>query len=430
MSFTILDLNDTNIRVGSGSQILLNSPGYAVIKDNKIAFGEPAAKLTRIYPRSTHDDFWYRLGQESIQSISSQIRHNADLAYMQLAEIYEQTGKPSSWLIAVPSSFTQEQLGLLLGLLKAASFQDVKLIDSALLASTHALSEGEYLHLDIQLHQSVLTRLESGNKHKVISTEVLPDVGILNIYEHCAKLISHEFINQSRFDPHHNAETEQLLFDKIPDCLKKLTHSSISKVDIQYHAQSHSANISREAILEKISPLYDIIYKTIADSDQLLLSHRFTNLPEFSDRVSNTNILDEFALFTSAKDYSHFLRDTEPDANYLSELPSLATAEKPVSFALENTEQTDITHILIDNTAHLLDGHDCFFTAGHTIEKALSENSHYSVHFSNGYYCIQPENNARVSLNDEVIKQRVQLSIGDRIKTTATKTYSTLIKVK
>ena len=49
--FTVIDLNDTNIRVGKDAQILLNSPGYAVIKDDQIAFGTPAAKLNRIYPR-------------------------------------------------------------------------------------------------------------------------------------------------------------------------------------------------------------------------------------------------------------------------------------------------------------------------------------------------------------------------------------------
>ena len=122
------------------SKFLFNSPGYAVIKDNKIAFGDQAAKLNRIYPRSTHDDFWYRFSQDAIQSTSNQIRHNADLAYMQLAEIYEKSGKPIKWLIAVPSSFNQEQLALLLGLLKAANFKDVQLIDSALLASTNSFN--------------------------------------------------------------------------------------------------------------------------------------------------------------------------------------------------------------------------------------------------------------------------------------------------
>ena len=62
MSYMTIDLNDTNIRVGKGEQILLNSPGYAVIKDEKIAFGTQAEKIKRIYPRSTHDDYWYRLG--------------------------------------------------------------------------------------------------------------------------------------------------------------------------------------------------------------------------------------------------------------------------------------------------------------------------------------------------------------------------------
>jgi hypothetical protein len=428
-SFAIIDLNDTNIRVASGDQILVHSPGYAVIKDNKIAFGSQAAKLTRIYPRSTHNDFWYRLGQDTIQSTSNQIRHNADLAYMQLAEINEQAGKPVSWLIAVPSSFNQEQLGLLLGLLKAANFQDTKLVDSALLASINALKKGEHLHLDIQLHQSVLTRLETDNNHKVIATEVLPEVGMLNIYEQCAKLINNEFINQSRFDPHHNAETEQLLFEKIPACLSTLTSTSMTKVNIEYQAQSYSANITHEAILEHLSPLYELIYKHIKISDQLLLSHRFGDLPSFLDGISNATILDEFALFTAAKNYSTYLRDTDSGTNYLSELPALEVAEKPTNTNKENTQTTDITHILIDDTAYHLSEQDYFFTAADKIETSLNANTQFSIQFNNGQYFIQTENNAQVSLNDVIIINKQSISLGDRIKATGSKISSILIKV-
>lgn len=429
MSFTIIDLNDTNIRVSTGDQMLVNSPGYAVIKDNKIVFGLQAVKLARIYPRSTHDDFWYHLGQEAIQSTSSQIRHNADLAYMHLAEIYEQAGKPTSWLIAVPSSFNQEQLGLLLGLLKAANFHEVKLIDSALLASIVLLNQGEYLHLDIQLHQSVLTRIEANSNHRVIATEVLPEPGMLAIYDKCAELIGKEFINQSRFDPHHNAESEQLLYENIPPCLSKLSNSSMAKVDIEYQANSYSANIKREAILEQLSTLYEAIYKHIDDPAQLIFSHRFEGLPGFFDTLTNAMILDEHAVFTSAKQYTAFLRDTDSNTNYLSELPALVTSETPTAPITSIAQPSVITHILIDNIAYQLDAKNIFFTAEHQLESSLSDNSHFSIHVTDGCYSLQPENNARVSLNDTVITGKTMLCMGDRIKTAAANKNSTLIKV-
>lgn len=428
-TLTVIDLNDSNIRVASGDQILLNSPGYAVIKDSKIAFGTSAAKLTRIYPRSTHDDYWYRLGQEAIQSTSNQIRHNADLAYMQLAEIYEQAGKPTNSVIAVPSSFNQDQLGLLLGLLKAANFQNVKLIDSALLASIQALNLGEQLHLDIQLHQSVLTRIETNIHHQVIATEVLPDIGLMSIHEQCARLISHEFINQSRFDPHHNAETEQLLFEKIPDCLAVLTNTSISKMDIEYKSQSYSANITRETILKELLPLYERIYKRIENSEVLLLSHRFGNLPGFIEGINNVSMLNEFSLFATAKNYTDYFHTSDPDNNYLSELPIIESVRNLKNTYAEKRQATDITHILTNDIAYNLEGRKYFFTADHQLESKQSTDSQYSIQYQDGYYSVQNENNARVYLNDNIINSKTILGLGDRIRTTAEK-YSTLIMVK
>ena len=429
MSLTVIDLNDTNIRVGKGEQILLNSPGYAVIKDDKIAFGASAEKLNRIYPRSTHDDYWYRLGQEAIQSTSNQIRHNADLAYMQLAEIYEQTGESVKWLIAVPASFSQEQLGLLLGLLKAANYEDVQLIDSALLASINSLNKGAHIHLDMQLHQSVITSLETDEIHKVIKSEVLPEIGLLGIYEQCAKKISNEFINQSRFDPHHRAESEQLLFENIPACLTKLTTSSMSRIDLEYQGNSYSASITQESVQETLFPIYNNIYKHIEDSKKILLSHRFGMLPGFLDGLSNASLLDEFALFTSAKDYSAFLLDAESNTNYLSELPAIRITQKSISSEAASKQTTDITHILINSIAYQLNKQVCYVTAGGKVESSLSTYTQFSIQSDDGHYSIQAENNSHVSLNNVIINDKQLLKLGDNIKIAGSETSSTVIKV-
>lgn len=429
MSFTVIDLNDTNIRVGKDDQILLNSPGYAVIKDDKIAFGLSAAKLNRIYPRNTHDDYWYRLGQDTIQSSSNQIRHNADLAYMQLAEIYEQTGQTVKWLIAVPASFSQEQLGLLLGLLNAANYKNVQLIDSALLASISNLSKGEHIHLDMQLHQSVLTSLTTDDKHKVITSNVLPETGLLSIYEKCAKFISNEFINQSRFDPHHHAESEQLLFENIPACLNKLTTSPMSKIGLEHQGNAYSANITREGILEALAPIYENFYKHIDNSSQLLLSHRFGLLPGFLDGLDNVCLLDEFAVFTSAKNYSTLLLDTEPNTNYLSELPAVAATETLTKPNAVSWQETGITHLLIDDIAKQLNKQDCYVSIDGKFESSLYTNCQFSIQAHEGHYFIQAENNAQISLNGVIINDKQSLKLGDNINVAGSKINYTLIRV-
>ncbi len=241
--------------------------------------------------------------------------------------------------------------------------------------------------------------------------------------------IRDRFINQSRFDPHHNAETEQLLFEKIPDCLARLTNTSINKMDIEYKSQSFSANITRETILKELLPLYERIYKRIEKSEVLLLSHRFGNLPGFIDGFDNANMLDEFALFTTAKNYTDYFHNSDPDNNYLSELPVLEPVVSLKNSFTGKQQSTEITHILIDDIAFKLDGRQYFFTGDHQLETKQSSDSQYSVHYQDGHYSVKNENNAQVFLNDNIINSKTILALGDKIKTTLEKS-SIMIMVR
>lgn len=438
MLFTTIDLNDINVRVANGDQLILNSPGYAVIRDNQIAFGETAEKLAHIYPLTTHDDFWYKLDQNSLHSASNDIRHNADLAYMHLTDIKEQSGNTLNWLIAIPSSFNQEQLALLLGLLDAANFGEAKLIDSALLATSSMLNHGDSYHVDIQLHQTVISHLDCNHgSNKLIASESSTELSMMAVYEQCAKLISESLIDQSRFDPLHNAETEQLLYEKIPACLEELALAPTMRFHIEYHGQSHNAVIKRETIFQSINPYYQAIKKKIQGANQIIFSHRFQQLPGFFEDIDSAVQLDEYAVFNGAKNYSEFLRDTDSSANYLTELPQLSDSLRPQAATVDNslkdkneiTESSDITHILAGHIAQPLNAEKTYFTADHQLHLLLSDDIAYSITRNSHDYLIQTENDASVFVNGETINEEVRLELNDKIGTSAAPSIATLIKV-
>lgn len=425
---TLIDLNDISIRVANDEQLIVSSPGYAVIRDNKIAFGKTAEQLAHIYPLTTHNDFWYKLGQDAIRSASNDIRHNADLAYMHLNEIYEQAGEPINSLIAVPASLNREQLALFLGLLKAANFQQVKLVDSALLASNQILNNGHYSHIDIQLHQTVITQLGADEDSEVIDSECSTEMSMLGVYQQCAKLISEALIDQSRFDPLHNAETEQLLYEKIPSCLDSLSHASTTHFTIDYHGKGHSAVIKREAIIELLSPNYQAIRNKINTSDKLVVSHRCQQLPGFLDDFTDALLLDEHAVFTGAKQHAEFLHNADANSNYLSTLPLLKTDE--VSSNKNQQETTHITHALIGHTAHRLNAQTVFFDAKHNSHQSTNQDIHYSIQATNDSYSIHPENNHSIILNDTPTKDTANLHLGDTVRLKSNNNMTvTLIKV-
>ena len=70
MSTSVIELNDSEIRVGTGGRIVWRSPGYSFITDNNIEIGEAAASKARLHPRAANNRYWKNLNQDPLPSSS------------------------------------------------------------------------------------------------------------------------------------------------------------------------------------------------------------------------------------------------------------------------------------------------------------------------------------------------------------------------
>ena len=78
-------------------------------------------------------------------------------------------------------------------------------------------------HLEIQLHQAVISELAERNEQVELQrTTPLPGCGLLQLQERLVELIAAEFVRQTRFDPRRKAATEQQLYDALPAALRAL----------------------------------------------------------------------------------------------------------------------------------------------------------------------------------------------------------------
>ena len=84
---------------------------------------------------------------------------------------HDMAGEVEEALLAVPGSFTSAQLSLLLGLAQASPFSVTGLVDAAVAATAATAGPGSYNHLDIQLHQTVVTSLEVSGTAKRVGSE-------------------------------------------------------------------------------------------------------------------------------------------------------------------------------------------------------------------------------------------------------------------
>lgn len=297
MSLHVLEFNDAGLRLSDASGILLDSPGYAYVNAKEIEFGEDARKQSKVHPLSSFNQFWHKLSLDPFSKLVGNFRHNADIAFSHLQDIARSAQLEGDVVLAVPGSFSREQLAILLGLLKQSPMRPVGLVDAALIASIDHAENESAIHIDLQLHQVVLSKMQRvGTELKRESVILVPGAGWMNVSDSLMQLFTSAFIQQCRFNPQHNAASEQMLLDNLPQWLLE---ESIEDSDDDANAQEsrrslqiklnhnntvHQASLSRSALHNRLLPFFQKIVQQLAvidpeGSSPLLVSDRMQCLP-------------------------------------------------------------------------------------------------------------------------------------------------------
>lgn len=297
MHTVILELNDHEIRLARDAEIILRSPGYALVNDGQVVLGEGAIRQSRLRPRSIYDQFWDRLNQDPLKNPAGSHRHHADLAYSHLLDMHARIGRPERILFAVPGKFSNTQLALLLGLAEAAPFAAAGLVDLATAAIAAVAGAGEYLHIDIHLHSAVLTQVTVTDRVRRGGVQVIAGAGMAAIIDSCAYTVADLFIQQSRFDPQHLPETEQELYNQIPACLAALSSAGEYLMHIAHGQVQHQVWIDAAALAPALEKHYQRIRGAIPPGRDCLLSDRAAGLPGFAKGLNCAGSLEETATF-------------------------------------------------------------------------------------------------------------------------------------
>jgi hypothetical protein len=436
MTTQVIELNDSEIRVAEGDSIVLRSPGYAFLDKDKIEIGVLAARQARLEPRAVHNRYWKNLNQDPLQTPSTHARHNADLAFAQLLAIHEQSGKPDEVIIAVPGSFTNEQLALLLGLVDASPLTVVGLVDTAVAAITPTADKGNYVHIDMHLHQTVVTRLIVSDQVSRTSVQLVDGAGLTAIYDATAHLIADLFIKESRFDPQHHPETEQALYDQIPACLNSLQKHSEVTLEIQYQQTQHQAKLPLDLLLKVLNPLYEKIANLIDNSDSCLLSYQINQLPGLTTLLEGSRDLTENSVFEACSQHAALFQSAGSASNYVTSLPATENPiidDNPVqvsqSSAPSSNTADSITHILHGHNAYALNNDHLFLSASGNISANDASTCHCSIQQNSGQVELIIEGELAVFVNGRQLKNTEIVRAGDIISFTGSKTEYTFIHV-
>jgi hypothetical protein len=278
----LLDILDSELRLWHDSRAV-RSPGYALLNGDSYQYGEDARGHARRQPRNVNTRFWWQLGTRPLQPALGPARHTADLVHGHLLGLHEAAGKPGELVLAVPESLQKEQLSLLLGIVRACPFEAVGLANRSLLIAAAHDASGPTCHLELQLHQALLTRLDSdGSGLKVTGEQTLTDCGLLALQESLVEAIARSFIDSTRFDPRRQAETEQQLYDSLGSALAALRDADDTTLEVG----GYRSRISYDALRAAGRRLHDSVARELGrngDAPLLLVDPLVDLLPGFSE---------------------------------------------------------------------------------------------------------------------------------------------------
>lgn len=366
MSLLAAHFNDAGITVLDSGRILYREPGFALLDNEQLSLGNAAYDQARIKPRRIQRHFWSNLETKPLGDRGFEHLSAADLVSRQLEQIWRQSGSGGKQLaVAVPSYMETDHLSLLLGIAAELKVPIVALVDAAVAATRREYKGAVPVHVDLSLHSALLTRIAQAGQAQAERSDIVDGSGVLALYDVWIRAIAEAFVRQSRFDPLHTAETEQLLFDKLPGWLAAAATRDTVSLEVQYRDIDHAAEIDSLELVAAAAPIYHGIVGGVRalyradETPALQLSDRVARLPGLADILQARVGGDVFLLEAGAAARGLLARWRETEAG--EGVVSLVRRLPWDQAAVEIQPRAIVpgggrpTHLLLDSTAYAID---------------------------------------------------------------------------
>lgn len=365
MSVKVVELNDSAVSVSDESGLLMQSPGFALVGDRGLEVGRAAEQQARLRPTTSFNKFWHQLSLEPLGYSLGNIRHFADLAYAHLLHVAEEASLDGDVIFAVPGNFTSQQLAILLGLARQCPFNPVGVVDAALASTVNLVNRPTLIFADIQLHQALLTRFSIVDGQLQRDSVVqIPEAGLQNYYNLIMQLATGLFIQQCRFNPQHDASSEQQLYNAIPGWLSEFGENRSSLLmEVKTSSAVHQAKLPWETLLQKLAEFYQRINQQIAGINtgpetQLVVSSTLAGLPDFVSSLPEQGKLQIARPETLGKtciEFARYINSVDEGFQFVTRLPVSAGLNLKGSAGGETSQANAPgeapTHVLFDSYA-------------------------------------------------------------------------------
>ncbi len=433
-----IEINDAGLVVAGGGQLLAEEPGYAMLDGRQPETGHAAAKRMRLAPVYSESRHWAELGDVALPRTMPAATTLAEVAYAQLRALsapWQESDREA--LFAVPPWYTREQLSILLGVAKETGLEPVGLVDAGLAAASLEPVPESVMQLELGLHRAVLTLLDHSGGLRRSRFEMIPRHGWLALQQLWMEMVAASFVRKTRFDPLHDAATEQQLLDRLPGWLDALREAPSVTVELEAAGARHSLEIEAQAFAGAAQPAYRDYLRVLQQARppgtamHLRLSHRLAALPGLSDQLAEIRdcevvVLPPGAAAIGALAWESAIRRDDGGLVLVQCLPTPLRASSPVIVpeAAAVPREAWPTHLIHRSRAYVIDQRPIALgTATPAGRRALTvapgpgiSRLHCTVLRDGDGVWLEDHSTYGSFVNEARINGRVQLRAGDRLR--------------
>jgi hypothetical protein len=433
--------------VAEGGAVLGPSPAVAIVEAGRLRFGAEALAGCRLLPRQVVSDFWARLDGEPLGPLFPAELRSADLVHAHLETLWAKAGtRTSEVLLAVGGGYDEQQLGVLVGITQALGIPVSGVVDSAVAAASAGFAGERLLHLELGQRRAVVTEIRQGAslvRERVASIDRWGRDEVVDAQVHGA---AEAFVKQARFDPLHDAATEQALFDRLPGWLAALERADSLAVALPAARRQVETELTRaqaeawtarfaEELQQQVSLL-----KHAGEPTCVLVSAHAARLPGLVARLRAVRgvevaLLGVHSAAAGALRAKDAVRSAPGALRLVTRLPRPEAPEAP-SFgaavllppapkAAPAASGRRPTHLLLDNVAHPITAEPLVIGTAPPAgarrlplggETAGVSRSHCRIFESAGQAVVEDLSSWGTFVNGERVAGRAVLAAGDRVR--------------
>lgn len=313
----LLEINDIALRLFDGEQLQLVAPAIAVLQRNDFLLGEAARAQSRLNPRVTFDQFWEHLDQQALNRPAGKARSHADIAWFYLQSVLQSAGATDEpTLLVVPAQYGSERLSLLLGIAQSCGLKIAGVAETAVLSCAGlSIRQGPLRYLDITRHRLYCTDLILNGELAVESARELKAPGWGWCEEQSIRQLASQFLQETRFDPLHEATSEQRLYDRLPALLAELNDAERVMVNLPAGQRDHRIDWHRHELVSALSEVYHALEDAVEKAGgPVVLSHRLKQLPGLVESLRQRGHCELLGDNVVARNAAHWQNELRSDA--------------------------------------------------------------------------------------------------------------------